>query len=180
MAFVEGVGDFTRVDAYEFAGASLVTLDAENVLTAYGVPTVRWAAHTAICNMLELSRPPAIAVATNNHDPEYIAGLREDLPDGIPIFSGLEYANKKTSPEMFLAAAEHFDVDPTDAIHVDDQWLSFRGAKLAGFRRGLLVKPFGRNHHAGVKVGRLLDVPIRTSLRTGVAIQDFITDGFDA
>ena len=180
MSFTAAAAGFSELPTIPPGNPRLITVDAENVLTAYGDPTIRYEAMCQLTrwqNRIDMD----VAIATNNHDYEYVDSLHQQLRAlNIPVFSGLEYANKKTSPEMFLAAASAFEVEPIDCIHVDDQWLSFRGAKMAGFGRGVLVKPYGSTEHKGVKLGRLLDAPIRKTILAVQLVGDFRASGIDA
>lgn len=179
MPFLEGANEFTDLTFFDIAGGSLVTIDAENVLTNYGDSTIRDEALVIIDGWRSLRKSPHLAVATNNRDPGYIADLKEQLPDSVPVLSGIDYESKKTSDEMFLAAAAMFNVNPEEAIHIDDQLLSFRGARMAGYMRGILVKPYGGTSHKGVKLGRALDYPVRTTLNVVQGINVLRTDGID-
>lgn len=165
---------FEAIEPAQLAGAGLVTLDAENVLTLYGNPELAPGVFEKIISIQGLNRiapggggiegGTPVAIATNNKDRGYIDELASQLPSGVVVFSGLDFANKKTSPAMFLAAAEHFDVDQATAVHVDDQYLSMRGARMAGFYGGVLVKPYGHSDHKGVKAGRPLDLSARLAI----------------
>lgn len=179
MAFLEGANDFTDLTYFDIAGGRLVTIDAENVLTHYSDSTIRDEALVIIDGWESLRNPPRLAVATNNRDIGYIADLKEQLPDSVPVLSGIDHKSKNTSDEMFLAAAALFGVNPEEAIHIDDQLLSFRGARMAGYMRGILVKPYGGTSHKGVKLGRALDYPVRTTLKVVQGINGFRTDGID-
>lgn len=80
---------------------------------------------------------------------------------------------------MFIAAADYFKVAPADAAHVDDQFLSLRGARMAGFGRLILAKPVGPNAHKGVKLGRSLDAAARGIIGFSQGVRHFATDGID-
>ncbi len=41
MAFLEATGDFSELSFFHIGNAELATIDAENVLTPYGDPTIR-------------------------------------------------------------------------------------------------------------------------------------------
>jgi predicted HAD superfamily phosphohydrolase YqeG len=179
MSFLEATGDFCKLTPFDF-NANLVTVDAENVLTDYGNPNIRPEALDLLKQTIGRNCVK-IVVATNNKDQDYIDELKDQLFDlEIPVLSGLEYANKKTSADMFLGALAISDgVEPKNALHIDDQLLSFVGARMAGFGRGILVKPYGSNAHRGVKIGRVIDTPLRVGFRTFNAIREFRTDGID-
>lgn len=178
MAFLEAAGDFTDLTASDF-NAKLLTLDAENVLTGYGDSRIRDEALNLIVSTLLSEESPYVAVATNNRSRDYVRGLEEQLPPSVRVLSGLDYENKKTSPEMFLAALALYDVKPNEAMHIDDQLLSFRGAKAAGFKKGILVKPFGSSGHVGVKIGRAIDRPVRVGLLAVDGARNLYRDGID-
>lgn len=180
MAYkLQGTGDFLATTSDQLGNADLVTIDAENVITLYKDPTLRSGALTMLEQIRDARPGRRIAIATNNSNGFFVEALTEALPVSVPVFSGVEYANKKRSPDMFLAAAEYFGVRPEHALHIDDQLLSHRGARLAGFAGGILVKPYGSTKHFGVKVGRVADTPVRVATRAQAVIGRYITDGLD-
>lgn len=184
MAFLHATGDFINYSpGMEVIGAKLITVDAENVITAAGDPTLRPGALEKLEEFGNLGTKPGVAIATNNEDDYFVDGLSQQLPDSIPVLSGLDYQNKKLGPGMFLGATSLFEASPGDSVHVDDQYLSFRGAREAGYRGGLFVLPYGSTHHKGVKVGRVfIDYPAHMALtfRQDVrALGSFLIDGID-
>ena len=176
-----GAGDILSSPSVYFVNAELVTFDAENVLTDYGDYMLRKGVLEMLEDVTRYNRYASrhVAIATNNRSAEYVDGLVDQLPGHIPVFSGLQYANKKSSPAMFEAAAEYFGVDPRNCIHVDDQFLSHRGARQAHFAGGLLVRPFGSTDHYGVKAGRIIDQTVRAVARSGQLLRSIVTDGID-
>ncbi len=177
--FIRAARDFSELSGVDIGNAKLVTIDAENVLTAYGDPEIRPEAMAMLEKLRCHKNPLLLAVATNNKDPQFLLGLEQQLDPSIPIFAANEFANKKTSPDMFLAAAEYMNIDPLEAIHIDDQLLSFRGARMAQFAGGILVKPFGSNLHIGVRVGRVLDNSVRRVLSIKQSVSDISASGID-
>lgn len=180
MPFYEAAKSFTDLGGWQIGNPALVTLDAENVLTPYGDPTLLRGVSDRIA---ELQRCGAhVAVATNNKSAAFVDALGAQLTglsEEVPVFSGIDYANKKTSPDMFLAAARHYDVEPGEAVHVEDQFLSLRGARMAGFGGLVLLGPVGPNGHRGVKAGRLIDVPVRVGITAFQGARRFLRDGID-
>lgn len=190
MGFLKAAGKFETLDPYRFSGVGLATIDSENVLTRAGDPTLLPGASRMIKSLLGLSHAPLLAVATNNPYEYYLGELRRQIgdiaqemgfdEDRIPVLGGDEYPNKKTNPDMFLAAAEFHGVDPVNARHIDDQLLSFIGARMAGFGGGLLVQPDGPTEHLGVRLFRPVDHAARLALRAVEipnAVRELITDG---
>lgn len=181
MPFTRAAGEFQTIGTFEVGNAQLITIDAENVLTPYRDPTI-YAESLVVLDGLTRANQGYVqrhlAVATNNQDPDYILELQEQIPD-IKVFSAIKHASKKKSPDMFLAACAEYGIPPARSLHIDDQYLSFNGAKLARFSEGVLVKPTGRNGHSGVKLGRLLDTTLRASLGAKQAVHSYYTDGID-
>jgi FMN phosphatase YigB (HAD superfamily) len=180
MAEYETVKTLQDLDTWNIAGTRLITLDAENVMTPYGDPTL----FDGVLDWIKQRQLDKVnvAVATNNKNPEFVGALREELEDlaeEVPVFSGLVLPNKKKSPRMFKAAADHFEVGPAVAAHVDDQFLSLRGARMAGFGKLILAKPVGPNGHKGVKLGRPLDAAARIIIGLKQEAHHFATDGID-
>ena len=180
MAGYETVTALQDLETWNIAGTRLITLDAENVMTPYGDPTL----FDGVLDWIRQRQLDKVnvAVATNNKDPEFVGVLREELEDlaeEVPVFSGLVLPNKKKSPGMFIAAADYFEVDPVIAAHVDDQFLSLRGARMAGFGRLVLAKPVGPNAHKGVKLGRSLDAVARGIIGFTQEGRHLATDGID-
>ena len=177
MPFYEAANSFVELGGWQIGNPGIVTLDAENVLTPYGDPTLF---DGVLEKIDELHRGAShVAIATNNKDIDFIAALHRQLPPEVPVFSGLTCENKKTSPDMFLKAAAHFDVDPSTGVHVEDQFLSLRGARMAGFAGLVIVKPIGPNGHKGVKFGRLIDTPARIGIGAVQGARRLLTDGID-
>ncbi len=172
---LRGAKDILDITPDQLGNARLITVDAENVITAYGDPTLRKDA----LDMLRSQPHRHIAIATNNKNSFFVESLVRALSPHVPVFSGIQYANKKQSPDMFLAAADHFGIPPDEAIHIDDQYLSHRGARQAGFLGGILVRPYGNTEHLGVKLGRVVDSSVRTTKILQATISGFITDGID-
>lgn len=180
MSEYETIKTLQNLGAWNLAGTKLVTLDAENVMTTYGDPTL----FDGVLDWIEQRQldDVRVAVATNNKNPEFVAVLEEELeelPDEVPVFSCLTLPNKKQSPGMFIAAADYFGVDPADAAHVDDQFLSLRGARMAGYGRLILARPVGPNGHKGVKLGRPLDAAARGIITLTREARHLATDGID-
>lgn len=179
MAFLYGEQNVLALQAAGdlLGDAQLVTFDAENVITGAGDPQLRDGAMEMLEGvqaqyvLVDDSRDAArrhVAVATNNANPAFVNGLEEQLPSHIKVVSGLEFASKKKSPEMFLALAGLYNVAPRRCVHVDDQWLSMRGARMAGYSRGVLVSDYGITEHRGVRIFRPVD---RIALRLAIARQ---------
>jgi FMN phosphatase YigB (HAD superfamily) len=180
MAGYETVKALQDLETWNIVGTRLITLDAENVITPYGDPTL----FDGVLDWIRQRQLDKVnvAVATNNKDPEFVAVLEEELEElttQVPVFSGLNLPSKKKSPGMFIAAADYFEVDPAIAAHVDDQYLSLRGARMAGFGRLILAKPVGPNAHKGVKLGRSLDAAARGIIGFSQGVRHFATDGID-
>lgn len=182
MAF-ETIRGFTDLHPVVLPGdIQLVTLDAENVLTHYGNPAL-------LSGVLDWARELQggrhsvhLAVATNNRDPKFLHALDvqlRDLEERVPILSAVHHENKKKGPGMFLRAAAYFGVEPQHAAHVDDQVLSLRGARMAGFGALVLARPEGPNGHKGVKIGRPLDATARLAIATSQGLRRLWTDGID-
>ncbi len=177
MRFLSAAGRFDSVSPFDIGNSKLVTIDAENVLTPYHIPEL----FDGTLETIDRIRRPGVdvAVATNNSDMAYLVELKEQLPERVKVFGGDKYPNKKVSPGMFHAIRAEYGMGDAEAIHIDDQLLSFLGAKRAGFENGLLVRPTGYSEHKGVKAGRLLDTPVRVGLLAVRFLSELHTDGID-
>lgn len=179
----ETVQRFTELYPMTLPGdIKLITLDAENVLTPYGDPTLFPGVLDQLRTFQEKRYGAHLAVATNNRNEDFLGALDEELADVdecIPIFSAIDNENKKKGPGMFLRATEYFGVDPRHAAHVDDQFLSLRGARMAGFGTLVLARPEGPNGHKGVKLGRPLDATARLVIAASQGLRHLWTDGID-
>jgi HAD superfamily hydrolase (TIGR01509 family) len=79
-----------------------------------------------------------ICVASNGSRDEIVfrlkvAGLTERF--GQAIFSGMEVAHPKPAPDVYLAAAQAFNIDPSRCVVVEDSILGV----TAGVRAGMTV-----------------------------------------
>lgn len=169
--------DISSISPDQLGNAKLLTVDAENVLTDYGNPILREEALPILESWESMEPGRCLAIATNNTDRDFIEELSGQLPEEILVFSGLGYASKKKSSEMFLAACEALSEHPSRAVHIDDQRLSHRGAKLAGFAGGVLVKPYGRDGHRGVAAFRIFDQVCREVYESTNAARSIYRDG---
>lgn len=178
---LQAARDILEITPNQLGNARLVTIDAENVITPYGAPELRDGTLEMMQSMIAQGgeRGRYLAIATNNKSPDFVETLTGALPADIPVFSGLLFENKKRSPEMFQAAADYFNVLAEDAVHIDDQLLSHRGARQAGFLGGVLVRPYGSTKHFGVKAGRYIDTPVRWAVQARSAVTCAMTDGID-
>ena len=173
----EVADDISQITPDQLGNAKLLTVDAENVLTDYGDPALREEAMSILESWQDAKPGRQIAVATNNADRAFIEELTSYLPEEIIVFSGLKYASKKRSSEMFLAACAEFNVQPGQALHIDDQRLSHRGAKMAGYYGGVLVKPYGKDGHRGVAAFRIVDQISRETNQSINAARSLYRDG---
>lgn len=83
------------------------------------------------------SLPVPICVASNGSRAEI--NLRLKLSNLAPffgnaIFSGLEVPNPKPAPDVYLAAARSFDVEPSRCVVVEDSLPGVRAGRSAGMR----------------------------------------------
>lgn len=182
MPTYETAQRFTELGGWQLGSPELVTLDAENVLTPYGSPVLLDGVLDRIAELQRGERGAHVAVATNNKNQAFVdalAGQLTGLEEEVPVFSGIDLPNKKTSPGMFQAAARHFDVNPANAAHVEDQFLSLRGARMAGFGLLVLLKPVGPNAHKGVRFGRPLDAAARLVIGVRAEYRRIQTEGLD-
>jgi len=77
-----------------------------------------------------------LAVASNSPRSHLLAGLRlAGLQDHFDVALGVDdVANPKPAPDLYLAACRALDVDPADAIALEDSPTGVAAAKAAGMR----------------------------------------------
>lgn len=176
--------DITDIAPWEInaRGIKLLGVDVENVLTDYGNPEVRPEAAAALDNLQNWCGLTAVLVTNNRNDvPEYSdQGFVDEVQSqvgNIPAYHQSESLNGKTSPAIFRLAASDAGVNPENAALIDDQFKSYKGLWQASWGLFIWTKPYGEHQHTGVKMGRLLEAPLRKAISVSHVVSDIYRSG---
>jgi hypothetical protein len=148
-------------DRFKVRGIELLGVDIENVLTP-GLsrndnpdsdPRIAPWARSALET---IGSSVDVVLLTNSRERDFTSRISGEL--NLVLFArGIRGLRGKTSPDMYQAAAQEFDVPTSKMGMVDDQFKNFRGAREAGLSTYFWVKPYGNIAHPGVKVAASLE-----------------------
>lgn len=102
------------------------------------------------------------AIATSGTRATAAAGMQAlHVPESVPVITRDEVAHAKPNPDLFLAAADALNADPSSTFVVGDSIWDMLAAKRAGtLGVGLLSGGYGRNELAEAGAYRVYNDPL--------------------
>jgi HAD superfamily hydrolase (TIGR01509 family) len=90
-----------------------------------------------------------LAVASTSAEQSVRAVLRHSVGDGLAeefaVFAGDVVPRKKPAPDIYLHAIEVLDVDPSDAVVIEDSAIGLAAARSAGLATVITVSAYTRD-----------------------------------
>ena len=156
-----------------FPGIAAVTMDADKTLVGQNEPLIP-EAHLKVMKGLQKAGLK-LAILSNADNPKRVQRVHgfskqaREVGLELAVFtSSMEGHYRKPHTSLYKAAVQSFNLKPEQVVHFGDQILKdVLGANLAGYGGAVLVAPYGKGDHSGVK---LLQRPIEALIRPAIGL----------